>query len=211
MLWYASSDSLYWDDFNKSNKHSLLKHILQRHFNDLFSKIKPFKQPSSPGGHTREGSVITWASGQVLLMSGVLEARNHQEEWGEGVEDCLPGSSQKDTYTKVDVTYTAVTSPHSRGLRHNHAWHGGERGHIARKSLSRDNSPHLKHTLSNIFSSQWAIATKDIVIVLSNSCCSLTKTFKTTTSGQKTSQITSNIDVNIYKITSITLRIKQHQ
>lgn len=22
----------------------------------------------------------------------------------------------------------AVTSPHSRGLRHNHAWHGGERG-----------------------------------------------------------------------------------
>lgn len=43
-------------------------------------------------------------------------------------EDVLPGRSHSDTYTKVDVTYTAITSPHSRRLRHNHAWHGGVRG-----------------------------------------------------------------------------------
>lgn len=163
VLWYASSDSLYWDDFNKSNQHSLLKHILQRHFNDLFSKIKPLKQPNSPGGHTREGSIITWASGQVLLMSGALEALNHQEEWGGGRGQPPWKLTKGYLHQGRRDLYTAVTSPHSRGLRHNHAWHGGERGHIAAKSL-----PMITETTSNthtISSGHWSSITQETAIL----------------------------------------------
>jgi len=124
VLWYASSDSLYGDDFKKSNKHSLRKHILQRHFNDV-SEIKPFKQPIVQVGAA--GRAPSWPGVQVCIAlwaeSWCRGARG--EGWRHGQP---PWPLSRDTYTLVDVTNTPVTSPHSRGLRHNHAWHGGERG-----------------------------------------------------------------------------------
>jgi len=79
-------------------------------------------------------------------MSGGLGAKKPPRRvGGKGGEDSLPGSSQKNTYTKVDVTYTAVTSPHSRGLRHNHAWHGGERAHYYSIPPSYTNRIYSKH------------------------------------------------------------------
>ncbi|KAK3856818.1 hypothetical protein Pcinc_032512 [Petrolisthes cinctipes] len=108
--------------------------FLQRHFNDLSSEIKPFKQPSCPGGCTREGQV-NLSNRSVLLVSGVL---------GRAGQDILPGR-HAGTLHQGGRHYTTVTS-HSRGLRHNHAWHGGVRGtppphNSANTSSSRHEPP----------------------------------------------------------------------
>lgn len=116
--------------------------FLQRHFNDLSSEIKPFKQPSCPGGCTREGRV-NLSNRSVLLVSGVL---------GRAGRDILPGR-HAGTLHQGGRHYTPVTS-HSRGLRHNHAWHGGVRGtpppHNSANTSSSRHEPPLRAVPGNL-------------------------------------------------------------
>ncbi|KAK4329536.1 hypothetical protein Pmani_000126 [Petrolisthes manimaculis] len=92
------------------------------------------QQPSCPGGCTREGQV-NLSNRSVLLVSGVL---------GRAGRDILPGR-HAGTLHQGGRHYITVTS-HSRGLRHNHAWHGGVRGtppphNSANTSSSRHEPP----------------------------------------------------------------------